>query len=354
MEERDRLLAAIADDPDALENWVVYADWLSERDDPRGELINLELAIEDGAKDDALVERRNRLANDEDALVGDRLRAEVHHCELDWWRGFIRGAAVFGPDDDPPTGETLAALFADPHACVLERLNLSQDPSTMAGTCCPSLRQLELVRSDDLELPLAATFPRLARLYFSHEVHEGEMGTLEHLAHPTLRAIWGYCPALASGDFELPVLERLEVAFVPVDELFAPQALLMQPPASLHDLSTWVNTSIVPALRVSPVLCQLRTLTLNCHRAEVDAFAIDPAPFRHLALRCLGSVDTAEERDELRARLTEMFPTATIDITAMGEHAPPEPPKSTVDLAPVGELFSRLADRLRRKNSEDA
>lgn len=38
MDEREPLLSARVADPDAIENWLVYADWLTEHDDPRGEL----------------------------------------------------------------------------------------------------------------------------------------------------------------------------------------------------------------------------------------------------------------------------------------------------------------------------
>jgi hypothetical protein len=47
-----------------IADWVVYADWLVERDDPRGEPINLELAIEAGANDEAILDRQRALLRD--------------------------------------------------------------------------------------------------------------------------------------------------------------------------------------------------------------------------------------------------------------------------------------------------
>ncbi|MEZ4241225.1 MAG: TIGR02996 domain-containing protein [Myxococcota bacterium] len=44
---RDALEQAIDDDPDDRHAYAVYADWLTERGDPRGELIDVQLALED-------------------------------------------------------------------------------------------------------------------------------------------------------------------------------------------------------------------------------------------------------------------------------------------------------------------
>ncbi|MGN6110502.1 MAG: TIGR02996 domain-containing protein [Kofleriaceae bacterium] len=49
------LLAAIAENPDDEAAWLVYADWLQQRGDPRGELVQLESAL---AEMDDLDERR--------------------------------------------------------------------------------------------------------------------------------------------------------------------------------------------------------------------------------------------------------------------------------------------------------
>jgi uncharacterized protein (TIGR02996 family) len=134
VDEGVELRSAIAADPDAVENWLVYADWLTDRGDPRGELINLELVIETGSPSDEVIARHRALIRDEHALLSPRLEEQAHHLELDIWRGFIRGAKVFGPADDPPTGEVLAALYADPHACVLRELDL-RDVDAAASIC---------------------------------------------------------------------------------------------------------------------------------------------------------------------------------------------------------------------------
>src|SRR6476619_4048018 len=57
--EMSDLLRALDEDFDNLANWHPLADWLIERDDPRGELINIDLALEAGTGDrEPLAERR--------------------------------------------------------------------------------------------------------------------------------------------------------------------------------------------------------------------------------------------------------------------------------------------------------
>lgn len=45
MGDEEALLAAIADDPADLSRWLVLADWLDERSDPRGELVRVHIAL---------------------------------------------------------------------------------------------------------------------------------------------------------------------------------------------------------------------------------------------------------------------------------------------------------------------
>ncbi len=47
MSDADALEAAIRADPDAVLPWAVYADYLAERGDPRGEFMHVQLALED-------------------------------------------------------------------------------------------------------------------------------------------------------------------------------------------------------------------------------------------------------------------------------------------------------------------
>jgi hypothetical protein len=110
----------------------MYSDWLLDRGDPRGEWIRAALA-----SDDDKVATKPPV--DEEGLLSPRL-AEHEHLLRFHWRGFIRGARLMGAMDDPPTPETIAALFADPHAALLSRaLARASDhrnrPAVASGVC---------------------------------------------------------------------------------------------------------------------------------------------------------------------------------------------------------------------------
>jgi len=84
----EALIAEIVADPAQELAWLAYADWLLERDDVRGELI--QLAINGG--DEAL--RRIRLLEmDEEPLLSAQLLAQRTHWHFTWNRGFVRTAS---------------------------------------------------------------------------------------------------------------------------------------------------------------------------------------------------------------------------------------------------------------------
>ena len=108
------LIAAIVAARESVEPWIAYRDWLLERNDRRGEWIRL--ALEGG---DAV---SRRPISSEQSLLTARLNEQAHLLSFSWWRGFIEAVALIGAMDDPPTFETIDALFADPHAALISRL----------------------------------------------------------------------------------------------------------------------------------------------------------------------------------------------------------------------------------------
>ena len=109
-------IAAIVAAPKTVEPWLAYRDWLLERRDRRGEWIRL--ALEGGEE----VSRRRLIP--EEGLLTARLNEQAHLLNFGWWRGFIVSAALIGAMDDPPTFETIDALFADPHTALLSNLGI--------------------------------------------------------------------------------------------------------------------------------------------------------------------------------------------------------------------------------------
>jgi len=108
----EALIAAIVAEPDQEAPWLVYADWLLEREDVRGELIHFALDGTEGA-----LRRMSLLEQDLEPLLSPRLFAQRSHWRFGWRRGFLCRAST---SDLPFETEALAALWADPHAVLLE------------------------------------------------------------------------------------------------------------------------------------------------------------------------------------------------------------------------------------------
>ncbi len=167
---------AVDEDPADPTAWSVYADWLLETGDPRGERLS------------------RSLAGDEQAMA-ELARPYSRSSGLDVWFGFIVAARL---DERAPGGELLSVLgnlrrlIHDPAARFLGRLELDaitpiSDLAAviLAGGPRWPLRDLRLVeRSEgpphDLGLTLSL-FPRLQRLAL-----DGPAAVLGRIAAPHL------------------------------------------------------------------------------------------------------------------------------------------------------------------------
>lgn len=94
------LLRTIEEDFDNEGHWHPLADWLIERDDPRGELINIDLALEAGDGDNkALIERRVEILElSAPALLGDTFARVIKdgYGKVTWRRGFVESVTYRG------------------------------------------------------------------------------------------------------------------------------------------------------------------------------------------------------------------------------------------------------------------
>jgi uncharacterized protein (TIGR02996 family) len=95
---RDRALeAAIAADPEDRGAYEVYADWLGERGDPRGEWIHVQLALELRPTDAALVVRSSELLRAHEADWTEGITsASSRDPRFVWRRGFIDHVEISG------------------------------------------------------------------------------------------------------------------------------------------------------------------------------------------------------------------------------------------------------------------
>ena len=154
------LIAAIVAAPATVEPWLAYRDWLLARGDRRGEWIRLALEGGDEAS------RRQLIS--EKSLLTPRLYEQSHLLRFRWWRGFIEAAALIGAMDDPPTFETIEALFADPHAALISTLGLSH-PITATVPLWQAVLAIERptitrLRASDLGAGLLEVEAKLPRL----------------------------------------------------------------------------------------------------------------------------------------------------------------------------------------------
>lgn len=104
-EHSPELIAEIAREPTKLDTYLVYADWLSERGDPRGELISAMIAREQQPE-------RDELAAWELGLRSEHVfrfeRRSWRGLELAWRWGFVEGMrAPFGTPRNLAVGQSV-------------------------------------------------------------------------------------------------------------------------------------------------------------------------------------------------------------------------------------------------------
>lgn len=92
--EEAGLLQAILEDPDCDTPRLIYADWLDDRSDPRGEFIRVQCELISLKRDDprrqALRERERALLHEHEATWRSTLPPGLSH--MPFVRGFVEGA----------------------------------------------------------------------------------------------------------------------------------------------------------------------------------------------------------------------------------------------------------------------
>lgn len=224
------LATAILSDPDDPAGYLVLADWLQTRGDPRGELIVLQHRDSDEAKE--------LLARHAETFLGRFATTKPDTFELEWKLGFIRSATIGwelfgGEDDDDPSHAQLAAFLALPSAQFLQQLSLGPTPhedelmlDELAGpiedAAPPCLRELFLGSTSDWDIsgtstrmPRSSSLPRLQTL----RLRGGSVSLDESIDLPQLRSFTVESGSLrteslhAIGAARWPELESLEIWF---------------------------------------------------------------------------------------------------------------------------------------------
>lgn len=115
------LEAQIAAEPDSLEPYLVYADWLIERGDPRGDWIRLQIVADAETAEDAWLVKHGA------ALVGPIaawMRSPADPRPFTWFRGFIREAQLVGGF---PIADAVRAFLDGPSAVALHALDMCEE-----------------------------------------------------------------------------------------------------------------------------------------------------------------------------------------------------------------------------------
>jgi uncharacterized protein (TIGR02996 family) len=136
---------AIAESPDSVGAYSVYADWLQEQGDPFGELIALATA--------GNAERFERhLATHAARFYGGMSKQLLRRVELDWRHGFIRGIAetvvhgMLGPHEWTQLLDLRACGFVQ--AIALTQPCGDELDAAIADRCAPTLRELAIYLGD--------------------------------------------------------------------------------------------------------------------------------------------------------------------------------------------------------------
>jgi uncharacterized protein (TIGR02996 family) len=261
--DRQNFIDAIVDAPDDPAVWIAYADWLSEHGELRGEIINLALAADDHEDPERVRGRVRTLTWRLEDLVSPRLAAVAHCWRLNWWRGFIRGAELDEQDDAPPGEELVEILLADPHAALLESLDIENYWPPLLRRRREWLRLLRVWNLGAQTSSLERIAPRLEELEL---MASEERFLAPRMEHDRLRRLSGTDSfALCEGGFRLPSLEILGCDLRPGHPLLhMSSAILHRPPPSLRTLViTRSEPGVLVELTQCPVIGQLTRLQFD-------------------------------------------------------------------------------------------
>jgi uncharacterized protein (TIGR02996 family) len=303
------LEARIQANPNDRDAYAVYGDWLSERGDPRGELIAVQLGLDKNPDDARLREREKALLDaNRGVWLADvpfpelRRKGEETHVEVKWRWGFLDKVRI-GPTESHATAEldfpdTIGKVMQLPSIGMLRELVIGSkshdDYPTSWNDCIEklvetgvprALRRLELNRGGYWDISstelgnLAALYPHLDKL----EELRIEMGTMSFgdvMELPALKKLDIHTGGLTSSELKAinaarwPALETLwicigetgndygcDVGMPDLEPILAAENLPKVKHLALANSS--LADEIAAALPASRILPRLETLDLS-------------------------------------------------------------------------------------------
>jgi len=208
---RDAALdAAIAADPDDRGAYEVYADWLVERNDPRGEWIHVELALEDRPADADLVARRAELLARHEATWCGALTSSgywpTRPIGVTWRRGFMNRASITSQYESDEAARVYRELAQLPAVVALRELRVGVACSYGGG----GDDDFSLIEALG-ELPIASL--RRLELAADHQISWTHVGDISfaNAVLSELESLSIEAGRFTLGKVDLPRLRRLEL-----------------------------------------------------------------------------------------------------------------------------------------------
>lgn len=348
MARNQELEALIAKHPDEVGNYTVYADWLIQQGDPRGELINAQLKHESNPDDSGLTDQIRDLHEKHDAEWLGELATQKDGFSASWRRGFL-DAVTLGDDDSAPVklGDLYQKLRPLPVAQLIRELRFAAfaddddyqpawDSAVVAMTefgVSPNLRTLIFDRGSFWDISstylnqLESVYPRVPNLEHL-EIILGNMnlGTIDL---PNLRHFEVWTGGFTSDNMKSvlaakwPKLETLLLRFGDSEDYGAnctlDDVLPLLSSTTIPNVrhlalanSAFIN-DLIPHLAKSPLLKQIKTLDLSLGLMTdegANAIVAHAEAFKHL-----------EKLDVHRNYLTLEACTAIKQVVANTDHS---------------------------------
>lgn len=199
--DEEALLEEIGRDPDDERAYLVYADWLQARGDPRGELISIQQALRAGGQDSERVHQQRVLqdnflrGHEEYFLEGLLERTENCVVPAGWRFGFIERVLMMTRPDGPTVEAMAETLFALKSARFVRDMLLVGDDLDDLFEWLEDMRTWKYARALDIESSgtllslhlLSTAAPTLSRL--SIRANESSLGGLATSRWPALTSL---------------------------------------------------------------------------------------------------------------------------------------------------------------------
>jgi len=266
------LEAAIVEEPDSPDAYLVYGDWLLEQGDPLGELVSVQAALIKKPRDKELLRRQRDLLYQEEINLGTF--ADLEHT---WSFGFLESITL-----DQPSRALYTELFDLVPARFLRELDADADArdglteiiGAMVEIGLPqALRKLSLASGGTDMGDVSVLYPRLARI--KELVLRGAIVTLGTIDLPEVETFTFESPPTTAhfrslAEARWPKLRALSLGFADARDRATPKDLgpLL---ASLPDLQHLGladhhrGDELVPLLveKHRPLLAKLTSLDLS-------------------------------------------------------------------------------------------